>query len=77
VQAWALNGVRVQQFMASHRGKCAPHELVLDADATHVPLHGERRARLHPRLPRQLLLSPAADNIRGAAINVDGGWVAQ
>ena len=41
-QAWALHGVLVQQFIASRRGprQRAPRELVLDVDATHVPLHG-------------------------------------
>lgn len=34
----ALHGVLLDQFIASHRA--APHELVLDVDATHVPLHG-------------------------------------
>lgn len=36
--AAALHGVLLDQFIASHRA--APHELVLDVDATHVPLHG-------------------------------------
>ncbi len=40
-QAWALHGVLMDQFIASRRGKSrAPRELVLDVDATHVPLHG-------------------------------------
>lgn len=39
-QAWALHAVLVQQFVASRRDKRAPRELVLDVDATHVPLHG-------------------------------------
>lgn len=39
-QAWALHGVMLQQFIASRRAKRAPRELVLDVDATHVPLHG-------------------------------------
>jgi Transposase DDE domain group 1 len=38
--AAALHGVRMQQFIASHA--VAPKELVLDVDATHVPLHGEQ-----------------------------------
>lgn len=39
-QAWALHGVLVEQFIAGHRR--APRELVLDVDATHVPLHGQQ-----------------------------------
>jgi hypothetical protein len=41
-QAWALHGVLIEQFIASRRGPGhrAPRELVLDVDATHVPLHG-------------------------------------
>ena len=41
-QAWALHGVLIEQFIASRRarGQRAPRELVLDVDATHVPLHG-------------------------------------
>ena len=41
-QAWAMHGVLVDQFVASRRGprRRAPRELVLDVDATHVPLHG-------------------------------------
>jgi hypothetical protein len=38
--AAALHGVLMQQFIASHAR--APKELVLDVDATHVPLHGEQ-----------------------------------
>lgn len=37
-QAWALHGVLIEQFIASH--KAAPQELVLDIDASDVPLHG-------------------------------------
>jgi hypothetical protein len=37
-QAVALHGVLVEQFIASH--KRAPEELVLDIDASDVPLHG-------------------------------------
>jgi hypothetical protein len=37
-QVWALHGVLVEQFIASH--KTAPEELVLDIDASDVPLHG-------------------------------------
>jgi len=39
-QAWALHGVLLDQFVASR--KAAPAELVLDVDATHVPLHGQQ-----------------------------------
>jgi Transposase DDE domain group 1 len=38
--AAALHEVLMQQFIASHTK--APRELVLDVDATHVPLHGEQ-----------------------------------
>jgi hypothetical protein len=38
--AIALNRVLVEQFIASHRP--APAELVLDVDASDVPLHGEQ-----------------------------------
>jgi len=37
---WALHGVLLEQFIAS-RGT-APDELVLDVDATHIPLHGQQ-----------------------------------
>jgi len=46
-------------------------------------LLAEKQPSLQFTTPEQLaalalfLCSPAADNIRGAAINVDGGWVAQ
>lgn len=39
-QAVALHGVLVEQFIASH--KTAPGELVLDIDASDVPLHGRQ-----------------------------------
>lgn len=39
-QAWALHEVLAQQFIASH--KTAPEELVLDIDASDVPLHGQQ-----------------------------------
>jgi hypothetical protein len=39
-QAWALHEVLVAQFIASHRH--APDELVLDIDASDVPLHGRQ-----------------------------------
>lgn len=41
-QAWALHGVLLDQFIASRRTGRAPRELVLDVDATHVPLHGQQ-----------------------------------
>lgn len=41
-QAWALHGVLLDQFIASRRPGPAPRELVLDVDATHVPLHGQQ-----------------------------------
>jgi hypothetical protein len=45
-QAVALHGVLVEQFIASHR--VAPAELVLDIDASDVPLHGtQERAEFH------------------------------
>lgn len=37
-QAWALHGVLVDQFVAAHES--APEALVLDIDASDVPLHG-------------------------------------
>jgi Transposase DDE domain group 1 len=39
-QAWALHGVLIDQFIASH--KQPPEELVLDVDASDVPLHGNQ-----------------------------------
>lgn len=39
-QAVALHGVLIEQFIASH--KTAPAELVLDIDASDVPLHGNQ-----------------------------------
>jgi len=45
-QAAALHGVLVEQFIASH--KTPPAELVLDIDASDVPLHGaQERAEFH------------------------------
>lgn len=44
--AASLHEVLMQQFIASHAK--APKELVLDVDATHVPLHGEQeRGHFH------------------------------
>ena len=45
-QAVALHGVLIDQFIASH--KTPPAELVLDIDASDVPLHGnQERAEFH------------------------------
>jgi len=45
-QAWALHGVLVDQFVASHSK--APEELVLDIDASDIPLHGDQeRSQFH------------------------------
>jgi hypothetical protein len=45
-QAVALHGVLVEQFIASHTA--APAELVLDIDASDVPLHGnQEQAEFH------------------------------
>jgi Transposase DDE domain group 1 len=44
--AAALHGVLMQQFIAAHPKP--PKELVLDVDATHVPLHGDQeRGHFH------------------------------
>ena len=43
-QAGALHGVLIEQFIASHAAR-APKELVLDIDASDVPLHGDAGAR--------------------------------
>ena len=42
-QAVALHGVLIEQFIASQ--KVAPNELVLDIDASDVPLHGAQEKR--------------------------------
>jgi len=42
-QAWALHGVLIEQFIAGHA--TAPSELVLDIDASDVPLHGDQERR--------------------------------
>ena len=39
-QAWSLHGVLIEQFIASHDEP--PEELVLDIDASDVPLHGNQ-----------------------------------
>jgi hypothetical protein len=41
-QAVALHGVLIDQFIASH--KTTPEELVLDIDASDVPLHGNQES---------------------------------
>ncbi|RZA11127.1 MAG: IS1380 family transposase, partial [Proteobacteria bacterium] len=42
----ALHGVLLDQFIASHAD--APRELLLDIDATHMPLHGDQeKAHFH------------------------------
>ena len=54
-QAWALHGVLLDQFVASR--KAAPAVLVLDVDATHVPLHGQQeRAHLNAHYDNQCYL---------------------
>lgn len=40
-QAAALHGVLLDQFIASHATQ--PRELILDMDATHMPLHGAQQ----------------------------------
>lgn len=42
--AAALHGVLLEQFIASRSTPCgqAPDELILDIDATHMPLHGQQ-----------------------------------
>jgi len=55
----------------------------VDGDEAKRRLLAEKQPSLQFTTPEQLgelavfLCSPAADNIRGAAFNVDGGWVAQ
>jgi 3-hydroxybutyrate dehydrogenase len=55
----------------------------IDGEEAKRRLLGEKQPSLQFTTPAQLgelavfLCSPAADNIRGAAINVDGGWAAQ
>lgn len=39
-QAWAVHGVLIEQFIASH--PTPPEEVVLDIDASDVPLHGNQ-----------------------------------
>ena len=54
-QAVALHGVLVDQFIASH--KTRPVELVLDVDASDVPLHGDQeRAEFHAYYDRHCYL---------------------
>jgi 3-hydroxybutyrate dehydrogenase len=55
----------------------------ISVDQAKRDLLGEKQPSLQFTTPEQLgdlavfMCSPAADNLRGAAINVDGGWVAQ
>jgi 3-hydroxybutyrate dehydrogenase len=55
----------------------------IPVDQAKVDLLGEKQPSLQFVTPQQLgelavfLCSPAADNVRGVAWNVDGGWVAQ
>jgi len=42
-QAWALHEVLIEQFIASHER--APTGLVLDVDASDMPLHGQQELR--------------------------------
>jgi 3-hydroxybutyrate dehydrogenase len=55
----------------------------ISADKAKVELLSEKQPSLQFVTPQQLgdlavfLCSPAADNVRGAAWNVDGGWTAQ
>src|SRR5690606_12927256 len=41
--AWALHGVLVEHFIASF--VTAPKELILDVDASDIPLHGEQELK--------------------------------
>lgn len=43
MQAWALHEVLIEQFIGSHER--APSGLVLDVDASDVPLHGQQELR--------------------------------
>ncbi|MEF7615954.1 3-hydroxybutyrate dehydrogenase [Aquincola sp. MAHUQ-54] len=55
----------------------------ISVEAAKRDLLGEKQPSLQFTTPEQLgdlavfMCSPAADNLRGAAINVDGGWAAQ
>lgn len=56
-QAAALHGLLLDQFIAS-KGK-RPRELVLDIDATHVPLHGaQEKAHFHRYYDNYCYLPP-------------------
>lgn len=42
-QAWALHGILIDQFVAGF--KTAPEELILDFDASDIPLHGNQEGK--------------------------------
>jgi hypothetical protein len=69
-QAWALQEVLAAQFIASH-GK-PPAELVLDIDASDVPLHGAQELGAfqayyvhHCYLPLYMFCGPASSTAHG------------
>ena len=71
-QAVALHGVLIEQFIAAHRS--APAELVLDIDASDVPLHGRQElAEFHAYydhhcyLPLYVFCGQASAGVRVAA----------
>jgi 3-hydroxybutyrate dehydrogenase len=74
---WVLTPLVQKQIDAR-----AARDGLSDADAKRELL-AEKQPSLQFTTPEQLgelavfLCSPAADNIRGVAWNVDGGWVAQ
>ena len=61
-QAVALHGVLIEQFIASHKTRTG--ELVLDIDASDVPLHGSQELCRVPRLLRPPLLPAAVRVLR-------------
>lgn len=74
---WVLTPLVQQQIDARAQREGIPLE------QAQRDLLGEKQPSLQFTTPEQLgdlavfLCSPGADNLRGAAINVDGGWVAQ
>ena len=74
---WVLTPLVQQQIDARAKREGIPVE------QAQRDLLGEKQPSLQFTTPEQLgdlavfLCSPGADNLRGAAINVDGGWVAQ